>query len=287
MADYKLNIRPDFNPPTLAISQGDIGRIISVFLYDKCHEGYDIPAGASVELVGIKPSGLGFTVTGTWTESTATFVTTEEMSDEAGGFLCEVRIKSGQNVIGSSNAWLYVEQNPHPDGTTDGTGPEIISEITLLVREAETASENALGYATRAEAAAVRAETAEAKITDVVAEAETLPPGSDATANYIDGILYQKATRAIRALKATRAIKATKAIPVYKDQKATPARQGRKVQQGQQDRKAKRAKRERLAHKVRKVKQDRKGQKVTRAIRVRQDHKDRKANRGRQDRMQS
>lgn len=189
MAEYKLNMTPDLMPPMLSISQGDVGRIITINLLDHERKPYNIPSGATVQLLGIKPSGLGFTVNGTVAGSTVAFGTTEEMSDEAGVMMCEVKITSGATVIGSSNARLFVENNPHPDGTTDGTREQLIDEITVLVNRAETASENAAESALRAEDAAQRAEEATAKITEVVAVAETLPEGSDATAVYDDGIL--------------------------------------------------------------------------------------------------
>lgn len=189
MADYKINITPGRKSEKLHISQNDIGREFSVYLINDNKEAYIIPTGSQITLAGTKPSGLGFTVAGTYADSTVTFVTTEEMSDEAGRIPCEVRIMYDGKRIGSANADLYVEFNPHPDSITDGTREELIDEITLLVNEAVEASQNAAASALRAEDAAQRAEEATAKITDVVAVAETLPEGSQATANYDDGIL--------------------------------------------------------------------------------------------------
>ena len=189
MADYKINITPGRKSEKLHISQNDIGREFSVYLINDKKEAYIIPTGSQITLAGTKPSGLGFTVAGTYADSTVTFVTTEEMSDEAGRIPCEVRIMYDGKRIGSANADLYVEFNPHPDSITDGTREELIDEITLLVNEAVEASQNAAASALRAEDAAQRAEEATAKITDVVAVAETLPEGSQATANYDDGIL--------------------------------------------------------------------------------------------------
>lgn len=182
MAEYKLNITPDFAPPTLAISQNDVGRELSIYLFGDRKEAYIIPDGATVALVGTKPSGLGFTVAGTWSGSTAKFYTTAEMSDEAGSIFCEVRITSGQTVIGSANARLYVEQNPHPSGTTDGTAEQVISQITALVTQANEDAE-------AAESAADRAEAALNEFTSVTATATTLAAGSQASASYDNGVL--------------------------------------------------------------------------------------------------
>ena len=189
MAEYKINMTPDLVPPMLAISQNDVGRTITIKLIDYDRAPYVIPSGAQLTLVGTKPSGLGFTVIGTYSGSIASFVTTAEMSDEAGRIPCEVRITNGSTVIGSCNADLYVEANPHPSDVTDGTAEHVIDTITALVNQAVQATENAAQSALRAEDAAQRAEEATAKITEVVAVAETLPEGSQATANYDEGIL--------------------------------------------------------------------------------------------------
>ena len=189
MAEYKLNITPDWNPPTLAISQDDVGRELTIYLFGSQHEAYMIPDGATVHLVGVKPSGLGFTVAGTWTGSTAKFLTTAEMSDEAGQMYCEVKITSGATVIGSANARLFVEANPHPDGTTDGTAEHVIDTITALVTRAETAASSAESSATSAAASAQAAEAALSEFTEITASAQTLSAGAQATVDYTDGHL--------------------------------------------------------------------------------------------------
>lgn len=56
-------------------------------------------------------------------------------------------------------------------------------------QDAETAKTQAQGYKQDAEAAATRAETAAEQITGMTAEAETLEPGSPATASFLDGVL--------------------------------------------------------------------------------------------------
>lgn len=189
MADYRINMIPSYTPAVIAISQNDVGRQISVYLYAANKEAYIIPTGALIELVGTKPSGLGFTVAGTWTGSTVTFETTAEMSDEAGRIPCEIRVIYGNSVIGSSNAVLYVEANPHPDSTTDGTAPEVISEITALVTRAEEASADAAEASANAVQAATDAEAALSEFTGVTVTVSTLAAGSQATASYDNGVL--------------------------------------------------------------------------------------------------
>lgn len=182
MAEYRINMTPGYSPEQLSISQNDIGRVVSIYLIGANKEAYIIPTGATVQLLGTKPSGLGFTVTGTYTDATADFTVTAEMSDEAGHIPCEVRVISSGAVIGSSNADLYVEDNPHPDGTTDGTAEHVVSIITALVERAETAVDEA-------EDAAQEAREAVSEIVEMTATATTLPAGTSATASYNNGLL--------------------------------------------------------------------------------------------------
>lgn len=196
MAEYKINMTPTYKVEQLAISQNDIGRQISIYLIGANKEAYIIPTGASVQLLGTKPSGLGFTVNGTWSGSTVTFDVTAEMSDEAGHIPCEVRITSSGAVIGSSNADLYVEMNPHPSDVTDGTAEHVIDTITALVNRAELAADDAeesteaaaASAASAAQSAQAAADTL-AEFTEVTATATTLAAGEQATASYSNGVL--------------------------------------------------------------------------------------------------
>ena len=65
------------------------------------------------------------------------------MTDEAGRFPVEIEIKKGSDILGTANFYIQCEENPHPDGTTDGTADQLVSEITLLVERAEDAAERA------------------------------------------------------------------------------------------------------------------------------------------------
>ena len=204
MADYLVNMIPNHIHETVRISQNDIGRQFSINLMNDDRSAYTIPSGATVKLQGTKPSGLGFTVTGTYSGSVVTFSTTAEMSDENGIADSEIVITSGNNVIGSSNINIYCERNPHPDGTIDSTAEPVINQITALVNRAETAADNAEDAADRAAAisatwgdvedtldrAQEMAEQAEETIeqfADVTASATTLSAGAQATASYDNG----------------------------------------------------------------------------------------------------
>lgn len=204
MANYLVSMTPNYFHETVKISQNDIGRQFSINLMNDDRTAYTIPSGATVKLLGTKPSGLGFTVTGTFSGSVATFTTTAEMSDEDGIVVSEVRITSGSTVIGSSNVNLYVERNPHPSGTIDSTAEPVINQITALVNRAETAADSAEAseqridnaleqfdnvedILDRAQAMAQEAEETIEQFAEVTATATTLSAGAQATASYDNG----------------------------------------------------------------------------------------------------
>lgn len=137
-----LNTTPNQFMPILYFSQGDIGRTFEVALTSS--DGYSIPIGATVEMVATKPSGFGFTVSGSLTGNVATFVTTETMTSEWGRFPAEIVIKNNGDVIGTANFYLNGERNPHPEGTIDGDASTIIPQLTLLVERVETAASSVL-----------------------------------------------------------------------------------------------------------------------------------------------
>lgn len=158
MQRLNINAVPDGFPQVLYYSQGDVGRqfIINV-------EDYEIPSGAVVKIQATKPSGLGFSVTGTVSNNSVTFTTTAEMTDEAGRYPAELQITSGTTVIGTANITMCGEPNPHPDGTTDGQIGTIIPELTVLVEEIRNSN---------------------AKVESMTASAVPLSSGSDPTAQY-------------------------------------------------------------------------------------------------------
>lgn len=204
MADYIVNMTPNYIHETIRISQNDVGRQFSINLMNEDRTAYSIPSGATVKLTGTKPSGLGFTVTGSYSGSVVTFSTTAEMSDEDGMAVCEVSITSGNTKIGSANINLFCERNPHPAGTIDSTAEPVINQITALVNRAETAADSAEAseqridnaleqfddvedILDRAQAMAQQAEETIEQFAEVTATATTLSAGAQATASYDNG----------------------------------------------------------------------------------------------------
>ena len=128
-------------PQTFNVSQNDVGRVLVAKLWDDSGS-YNVPTGYTVKLQGTKPSGLGFTVAGVvdgTDKSKITFTATSDMTSEPGRFPVEIKVSNGSVVLGSANAYLDVEKNPHPDDTTDGSPEQLVNEITALVLRVEEA----------------------------------------------------------------------------------------------------------------------------------------------------
>lgn len=137
METRNINIIPGGAAAVIHVSQNDVGRTIEFNVQDRT-EWFDL-TGATVKIQGTKPSGLGYSLTGTVSGHTATFVTDMQMTDEHGSIASELKITRGDMVIGSANFILAVERDPHPENTTDGSADSLVPAITLLVERVEAA----------------------------------------------------------------------------------------------------------------------------------------------------
>jgi len=139
MSTMTVDIAPRQLGDPVFVSQGDVGREIKIHLYEG-DDPYIPPSGTVPYIQSLKPSGLGFNVSGTITDNICTFSTTAEMTDEIGDMVAEVRlIKTGMDV-GTANFRYLVEKRPRPAGSTDGTTDEVIDEITEAIEEAKTSA---------------------------------------------------------------------------------------------------------------------------------------------------
>ncbi len=162
MENTLLNMIPSSYIPEVHLSQYDVGRSIPFKLMDGNSE-YSVPSGANIKILATKPSGLGFEVACTFSGNIVTLVNTETMSNESGRFRAELRITSGNVILGTSNFIMNVERSPHPEGTIDGDAETLLPELTLLVE---------------------RIEDSNARIESMTASATPLPSGQNPTATY-------------------------------------------------------------------------------------------------------
>lgn len=178
-----VSIIPQSYLPEIKVSENDDSlRVIRVSIIDENGEAYQIPSGVTATFAGTKPSGLGFTVPCTIDGSAVQFVMEDTVCNEAGRFPAEIRLINGEARIGTCNVLMSVEPNPHPDDTTDGDREPLVNEITALLHAIEEQAEQ-VAEDTRIVEQAMDAWT------NMSATAETLPAGSDATADYNEGVL--------------------------------------------------------------------------------------------------
>lgn len=131
-----VNLIPKFPfSGNLYFSQYDVGRVATINLVED-GTAYTIPSGATVKIQATKPSGLGFSVECTYSGSVVTVVSTETMTNECGRFPCELRIESGDVLLGTTNFTFNVEKSPHPNNTVDGDSEDIINQITVALNNA-------------------------------------------------------------------------------------------------------------------------------------------------------
>lgn len=148
---FNLDMVPGGAPPVIHVSAGDVGRPFRAnLLYSG--ETYDLEDVTSVKIRGTKPDKTVFEYDLTFDteDSHVDFIIEEQMAIIAGPVLCEIRLFSGEDTIGSANFILDVE--------TAVYDPEAASES--YIPSFETAIEEALenvadDIADRATAAAI------------------------------------------------------------------------------------------------------------------------------------
>ena len=196
--NLNLSITPGKPRPRVYLSQYDVGRSIKFYLKEDGTD-YSPGSGYTVKMEATKPSGLGFSVTGTLSDSTATFTSIATMTNEYGDFPAELKISNGTELIGTANFIMSIEKSPHPDGTTDGDAETVIPELTLLVRRAETASQNAISAsetatakASEASESASQAATSASGASDSASAASTSATNANASALKAEGYAVGK-----------------------------------------------------------------------------------------------
>lgn len=155
-------INVDFTPgsfqPVLNLSQGDVGREFVINIL-----GFDIPSTATIKIEATKPSGFGFSVSGSAIDNSVTFATTVGMTDESGRFFAKLKITNGDVLLGTARFLINCDPETHSEGTIDGQAEQVVPQLTLLVQAIQSSN---------------------ARIESLTAIATTLAAGSDATAVY-------------------------------------------------------------------------------------------------------
>lgn len=216
-----LNMIPNGPLPIVYASKYDNQTNAVIFELYEDGLSFTLPDGAAVLINGTKPDGTGFSYSAaSWSGSTVVCNITTQMTAIQGDVLCELRIRTSSQIIGSLNFILRVEPSALDDDTvlSETEIPlieqaiEIAANLAEYIQTAVDSASTAVAAAEDAEysknrsetintnvegiydnltaataaanAAAEAAEDAAAALSGISATATTLSPGSSATASY-------------------------------------------------------------------------------------------------------
>ena len=190
--DVNLNIVPVGVRPVVHCSQYDNNLQAIRFTLYKNNVAFSIPSGAAVLINGYKPDNTGFSYAATAISgNTATFTVTQQMTAVAGEVLCELRVRTSNQIIGTLNFILKVEEAPLKDDS-------ILSETEIpLIEQAVDIAANLAEYIqatyTNAAAAQASANAAAASATDAATDAASAASDAASVQELYDSIETAKA----------------------------------------------------------------------------------------------
>lgn len=175
--ETNLNIVPSGVRPVIHCSQYDNNISAIKFSLYKDNVAFPVPSWAAVIINGQKPDKTGFSYAASAINgNVVTIDVTQQMTAIAGDVLCELRLRSNAQIIGTLNFILRVEPAPLNDET-------IISETEIpLIEQAVDIAANLAEYiqATYDNAAAAEASARAAAISATDAATDAASAASDA-----------------------------------------------------------------------------------------------------------
>ena len=152
MQNVNLNLIPGSVLPVVNVSQYDKGRHFTLTVYEGA-TAYSL-TGKGVQIRGTKPDGNGFAYDSTdgaisVSNNVVTVSTLQQMTACGGQVMCELRITSGSDVLGTLNFILDCEPSALSDDTpiSDTDIPAIERDFQAALDEAEADALIAEGYA--------------------------------------------------------------------------------------------------------------------------------------------
>lgn len=216
-----LNMIPSGVPPVVHVNQYETQLNAFIFNLYKGNEPFAIPNNAAVLFNGLKPDGNVFSFAAASTSgNTAICNCEQQMVPLAGDVVCELRVRTASEIVGTLNFILRVEEAPlHDDSVISETtiplieqAIDIAANLAEYIEATQDAAETATNAATtatqaageasvynsnveqiynsletakqNANAAAQAANAAADTLNDMTATANTLDSGSSATASY-------------------------------------------------------------------------------------------------------
>lgn len=190
--ETNLNVVPSGVRPVIHCSQYDNNLSAIRFKLYKENTEFVIPTGAAVIINGYKPDNTGFSYAASAISgNVATINVTQQMTAIAGDVLCELRVRTENQIIGTLNFVLRVEPAPLTDDS-------VLSETDIpLIEQAVDIAANLAEYiqATYDNAAAAKAsaEAAEASATDAATDAASAASDAASVQELYDSIETAKA----------------------------------------------------------------------------------------------
>ena len=190
--ETNLNVIPSGVRPVIHCSQYDNNLSAIRFKLYKDNAEFTIPSGAAVIINGYKPDNTGFSYAASAISgNVATIDMTQQMTAIAGDVLCELRVRTENQIIGTLNFVLRVEPAPLTDDT-------ILSETDIpLIEQAVDIAANLAEYiqitVDNAAAAKASAEAAAASATDAATDAASAASDAASVQELYDSIEAAKA----------------------------------------------------------------------------------------------
>lgn len=190
--ETNLNVIPSGVRPVIHCSQYDNNLSAIRFKLYKDNADFTIPSGAAVIINGYKPDNTGFSYAASAISGNiATMDVTQQMTAIAGDVLCELRVRTESQIIGTLNFILRVEPAPLTDDT-------IISETDIpLIEQAVDIAANLAEYiqitVDNAAAARASAEAAAASATDAATSEAAAASDAASVQELYDSIEAAKA----------------------------------------------------------------------------------------------
>lgn len=195
-----LDLIPGGINPIVNVNQFDKqSNAVTFFLY-KGDSEFTIPNNASVDVNGTKPDGHGFTYACSVASNrkSVDMNVTTQMTAVYGDTLCELRIKTSTEIIGTRNFILRVEKAGLADDSviSDSDLPviahaaEVAAELDAYIQTATDAADSAQNavsqvsaYNTQAQNAATSAQAANANVQTIYNSIETAKTNANTAAN--------------------------------------------------------------------------------------------------------
>lgn len=165
----KLNLIPGGVLPVVYASQYDNQVNALVFQLYNGATPYIVPTGTAVLISGTKPDKTGFSYAAASVSGNVAYCNvTQQMTAVAGDVLCELRLRTESQIIGSLNFILRVERGALNDDS-------VLSDTDIpLIEQAVDIAANLADYIQTAEDSAATAVQMAATATDAATRSETI-----------------------------------------------------------------------------------------------------------------